>query len=154
MLGGLPFGIGFVLIFVALSNYIVDSYKIYSASAMGATSIARSTFGVLLPLAARPMYDRLGIGWACSLLGFLSLGMCAIPYLFIAFGERMREASPICRELAREGLEKKRRESGGEGLKGGDEGEGVEAPAANLEEIEQRVEDEEQSDEGTDEKSK
>lgn len=102
MLGGLPFGIGFVLIFVALFNYIVDAYKIYSASALGATSIARSVFGVVLPFAARPMYERLGVGWACSLLGFLSLGMCLIPFVFIQFGARLRANSPICIQLALE----------------------------------------------------
>lgn len=100
-LGGLPLGIGFVLIFVALANYLVDSYRIYSASAMGATSISRSTFGVILPFAARPMYRTLGVPWACSLLGFLSLLMCLIPYVFIQFGERLRASSPICQELAK-----------------------------------------------------
>jgi hypothetical protein len=106
MLGGLPFGIGFVLIFVALFNYIVDAYKIYSASALGATSIARSVFGVVLPFAARPMYERLGVGWACSLLGFLSLVMCLIPFAFIEFGARLRANSPICIQLASEHKER------------------------------------------------
>lgn len=63
MLGGIPFGVGFVLVFVALCNYIVDAYKIYSASALGAASIARSIFGVALPFAARPMYNALGVPW-------------------------------------------------------------------------------------------
>ncbi|EME40417.1 hypothetical protein DOTSEDRAFT_90658 [Dothistroma septosporum NZE10] len=101
ILGGLPLGIGFVLIFVALANYLVDSYKIYSASALGATSIARSTFGVVLPFAAKPMYDALGVPWACSLLGFFSLAMCAIPFVFIQYGPRLRTSSPMCQELAR-----------------------------------------------------
>jgi hypothetical protein len=100
ILGGLPFGIGFVLVFVALYNYLVDAYKIYAASALGATSIARSIFGVVLPFAARPMYDALGVAWACSLLGFASLAMCAIPFVFIWYGPNLRERSPVCRELA------------------------------------------------------
>ncbi|GIZ45627.1 hypothetical protein CKM354_000878500 [Cercospora kikuchii] len=106
MLGGVPFGIGFVLIFVALFNYLVDSYKIYSASALGATSIARSTFGVVLPFAARPMYNALGVAWACSLLGFLSLPMCLIPFAFIRYGPQLREKSPVCKELAQEQAKK------------------------------------------------
>lgn len=101
-LGGVPLGIGFVMIFVALANYIVDAYKTYSASAMGATSISRSTFGVVLPFASRPMYRSLGIAWACSLLGFASLVMCLIPYVFIWYGERLRASSPLCQELARQ----------------------------------------------------
>lgn len=102
ILGGLPLGIGFVLIFVALANYLVDAYKIYSASAMGATSISRSTFGVVLPFAAKPMYRSLGVAWACSLLGFLSLVMCLVPYAFIRYGERLRASSPMCQELAKQ----------------------------------------------------
>lgn len=100
MLGGIPLGFGFVLIFIALFNYLVDSYKIYSASALGATSISRSTFGVVLPFAAKPMFRTLGVPWAASLLGFLSLSMCLIPPIFIRFGEGLRARSPICQELA------------------------------------------------------
>lgn len=108
MLGGLPLGIGFVLIFVALFNYLVDAYKTFSASALGATSISRSSFGVVLPFAAKPMYQALGVAWACSLLGFLSLLMCLIPIVFIRYGERLRETSPVCQELARETGQTKR----------------------------------------------
>ena len=37
-----PFGVGFLLIFMALINYVVDAYEIYAASAMGAISASRS----------------------------------------------------------------------------------------------------------------
>lgn len=74
-LSALPFGIGFLLIFMALINYIVDAYEVYAASAMGAAACSRSIFGVVLPFAARPMYQTLGIAWSCTLLGCLSVGM-------------------------------------------------------------------------------
>ncbi|KAF7192692.1 Major facilitator superfamily multidrug transporter mdrA [Pseudocercospora fuligena] len=102
ILGGLPLGIGFVLIFVALANYIVDSYTTLSASALGGTSIARSTFGVVLPFAARPMYETLGVAWACSLLGFLGFACCLIPFVFIRYGPALRARSKICQEIARQ----------------------------------------------------
>lgn len=57
-LSALPFGIGFLLIFMGELNYLVDAYEIYAASAMGAASCARSIFGVILPFAARPMYTK------------------------------------------------------------------------------------------------
>jgi hypothetical protein len=76
ILSALPFGVGFLLIFMALINYVVDAYEIYAASAMGATSAARSVFGVVLPFAARPLYSRLGVDWSVPLdqkrLSFLS----------------------------------------------------------------------------------
>ena len=66
---------------------------------MSATSICRSIFGAVLPLAAKPMYQRLGISWASSLLGFLSLAMSIIPFAFIKYGGKIRANSRFCQEL-------------------------------------------------------
>lgn len=98
-LAALPFGMGFLLLFMALLNYLVDAYEEFAASATAAAACSRSLFGVLLPFAAKPMYNCLGIAWACSLLGFLSLAMCAIPFVFIKYGDRIRENSKFCQEL-------------------------------------------------------
>ena len=99
MLAGLPFGVAFMLVFMALLNYITDAYEVYAASGMAATSFCRSIFGAILPLGASPMYKTLGISWASSLLGFLSLAMCAIPFAFIRYGDRIRANSKFCNEL-------------------------------------------------------
>ena len=98
-LSGLPFGMAFMLIFMALLNYVIDAYEIYAASAMAATSFSRSIFGAVLPLGANAMYSTLGIAWASSLLGFLSLAMCGIPFAFIKYGDRIRANSRFCNEL-------------------------------------------------------
>ena len=42
------------------------------------------------------MFARLGIAGACSLLGGLSLLMCAIPFIFIWQGEKIRANSRFC----------------------------------------------------------
>ncbi|KAF2726135.1 MFS general substrate transporter [Polychaeton citri CBS 116435] len=99
VLSALPFGVGFLLLFMSLINYIVDAYEIYAASAMGAASASRSMMGVVLPFAAKPMYDRLGVAWACSLLGFLSLAMGLVPFVFIRYGGSIRAHSAFCQEL-------------------------------------------------------
>ncbi|KAK0365184.1 hypothetical protein LTR91_023708 [Friedmanniomyces endolithicus] len=112
-LSALPFGIGFLLIFMGELNYIVDAYEVFAASAMGAASCSRSLFGVILPFAARPMYSHLGIGWACSVLGFLSLVMALIPFVFIRFGDRIRANSKFCQQLKREKEEKEAGERSG-----------------------------------------
>ncbi|KAI9873408.1 MAG: hypothetical protein M1830_000445 [Pleopsidium flavum] len=104
-LAGLPFGIGFLLIFMALINYLTDAYEIFAASALAAASCARAVFGVVLPLAAKPMYDRLGVNWASSLLGFLSLGMTVIPFAFIRYGDRIRANSKFCQYLLERKME-------------------------------------------------
>ena len=119
MLAGVPFGIGFMLIFMALFNYVTDAYEVYAASGMAATSFCRSIFGAILPLAAAPMYNSLGVSWASSLLGFFSLAMCFIPFVFIRYGDRIRQNSKFCQELkarkATIAAEKEKDESEGKG---------------------------------------
>ncbi|EKG14429.1 Major facilitator superfamily [Macrophomina phaseolina MS6] len=99
MLAGLPFGIGFLLIFMALINYLTDAYGAFAASALAAASCTRSVSGALLPLAADPMYTSLGIQWATSLLAFLSAGMILIPFGFIWGGEHLRANSKFSQSL-------------------------------------------------------
>jgi hypothetical protein len=96
MLAGIPFGTGFILIFMALLNYLTDAYEIFAASALAAASGSRSVAGAVLPFAAKPMYSKLGVPWASSLLGFLSLAMCIIPWIFLWQGQRLRDGSRFC----------------------------------------------------------
>jgi MFS family permease len=96
MLAGIPFGMGFSILFMALINYLTDAYEIFAASALAATSCCRSLAAAILPFATTPMYQSLGVAWASSLLAFLSLGMCAIPFLFMWKGDRLRAGSRFC----------------------------------------------------------
>ncbi|KMP03795.1 vitamin B6 transporter bsu1 [Coccidioides immitis RMSCC 2394] len=75
------------------------------ASAMAAGACTRSISGALLPLAAKPMYERLGIGWASSVLGLMGLPLVVIPFLFLRYGQQLRARSPFCAELARRKME-------------------------------------------------
>ena len=111
-LDSIPFGIGYLCLFMALQNYLVDAYEIFAASAMAASSISRGTFGTALPFAARPMYEKLGVPWACSLLGFLGLIMCAIPFLFIKYSTKPRAKSKFCQYLAQKKREKAAKREG------------------------------------------
>lgn len=99
MMAGVPFGMGFILIFIALLNYLTDAYQIFAASSMAAASCCRSIAGVVLPFAAAPMYTDLGVAWGSSLLAFLSLGMCIVPFLFLWKGDRIRAGSKFCTYL-------------------------------------------------------
>ncbi|EWZ38739.1 major facilitator superfamily domain-containing protein [Fusarium oxysporum Fo47] len=99
-LSGLLFGAGYLVEFMALLNYITDAYRQYSASAQAASSTMRSITAVVLPLAAPSMYENLGIQWACSLLGFFTLVLACIPFVFIRYGEVLRKRSPFCQKLS------------------------------------------------------
>lgn len=100
-LSGIPFGMGYLLIFMAMLNYLTDAYETLSASAQSAASCTRSILGAVIPLAAKPMFNRLGVHWACSLIAFLSLGVSVIPFAFIRYGDRIRANSKFCQELKR-----------------------------------------------------
>jgi hypothetical protein len=96
---GVLFGMGYLCLFMALLNYLVDAYEVFAASAMAAASLSRSSFGAVLPFATRPMYRTLGVAWATSLLGFLAVALCVVPFAFLKWGGRMRERSKFCQYL-------------------------------------------------------
>ncbi|KAI3327667.1 major facilitator superfamily transporter [Xylariaceae sp. AK1471] len=108
-LAGIGFGIGFELIFMGMLNYLTDAYEIFAASASAAASSARSLVAVVLPLATTPMFQRLGISGALSLLGGLSLLLSAIPWIFLWKGERIRAGSAFCIALKESKLEMERK---------------------------------------------
>lgn len=86
-------GFGMVNAFTAVSTYLVDAYTEYAASAIAATTVLRSIIGAVLPLAGGPMYKTLGLGWGNSVLAFIALAMCPLPFLLYRFGERIRKKS-------------------------------------------------------------
>jgi hypothetical protein len=110
MLAGVPFGMGYMLIFMALLNYLTDAYEVFAASANAAALCCRSVLGVVLPLATTSMFDKLGISGACALIGGLSAGMCIIPFIFIWKGPSIRSRSRFCVTLRERKKEMQRRE--------------------------------------------
>lgn len=92
-LGGFPVGFGFIFLYNSANNYLVDSYQHQAASALAAKTFIRSFWGAAVVLFTEQMYKRLGDQWASSLLAFLSLACCAIPFLFWKYGAKIRERS-------------------------------------------------------------
>jgi hypothetical protein len=73
---------------------MIDVYgPMVGASALAANGIARYTMGAVFPLFTFQMYETLGIGWATSLLGFISVAMIPIPWVFFKFGPTIRSKS-------------------------------------------------------------
>lgn len=110
ILSGIPSGMGFLLIFMAMLNYLSDAYKTFAAGAQGIASTCRAIGGALLPLAAKPMFMKLGVNWAWSLLAFLSLGIALIPWMFIKYGDRIRANSRFYQYLKKMDEEEVERE--------------------------------------------
>lgn len=105
-LAGFPCGIGFCLLYNSANNYIVDSYQHHAASALAAKTFLRSMWGAACPLFTIQMYHRLGNEWAGSLLAFIALACCAIPFLFYWFGAKIRSYSKYAYSPEDEAAEK------------------------------------------------
>lgn len=90
---GIASGIGFNMVYNPANNYIVDSYSHYAASALAAKTFVRSVWGAGVVLFTEQMYHKLGYQWASSLMAFISLACCAIPFLFYIYGQRIRKFS-------------------------------------------------------------
>ena len=93
ILSGIPFGIGFVTLFLGTNAYLTDCYGRFSASALAANAVMRSLFTAGFPLFARQMYVKMGTPWASSTLGFVALVVAPVPWLFYRFGPRIRARS-------------------------------------------------------------
>ncbi|KAF1963485.1 major facilitator superfamily transporter [Byssothecium circinans] len=92
-IGGFPVGFGFIFLYNSANNYLVDSYQHQAASALAAKTFLRSFWGVAVVLFTNQMYDRLGYQWASSLLGFIGLACCGIPFVFYFKGAAIRRHS-------------------------------------------------------------
>lgn len=90
-------GFASMVIINSASIYITDSYSTYAASAIAAVAFGENVFAAFLPLAAKPMYDRLGYDWASSLLGFVGLALTLAPLLLMFHGKKIRGKSTFKR---------------------------------------------------------
>ncbi|KAF2814231.1 MFS general substrate transporter [Mytilinidion resinicola] len=87
------FAPGFYLTFQSILNYLGESYPRHVASVFVSNTFFRSSFGGALPLAAPRMLKSLGIGWAASTLGFISIALVPLPFILERYGKRLRSQS-------------------------------------------------------------
>lgn len=79
---------------------MIAAYGPYSASATGGNALARDFLAGVSALYATPLYNRLGLEWASTLLAFLAI-IVAIPvYVFYVKGPAIRERSKFAQSLA------------------------------------------------------
>ncbi|KAI0907269.1 MFS general substrate transporter [Ustulina deusta] len=88
--------LGIFSVYLAVFNYLADSYHAYASSAIAAQSFTRNVFAAFLPLAAKPLLDsRLGIIGTGSLLGGIGLLLSAVPWVLVLWGPRIRKRSRL-----------------------------------------------------------
>ncbi|SCU79925.1 LAMI_0B00166g1_1 [Lachancea mirantina] len=91
---------GFFVIFQGCLNYLVDSFTRYAASAIAANTFLRSILGGVFPLFGPALFKNLGVNWGGSTIAFIALGMIPIPFVFYAFGSKIRSKNPYIKRIS------------------------------------------------------
>ena len=86
-------GAGFNMIFQQCINFLVDTYGLYAASAVSANTFLRSVLAAAFPLVAKPMFHKLGVGPAMSILGAVATIAIPVPFIFMRYGLALRKKS-------------------------------------------------------------
>lgn len=90
---------GIFSIYLAVFNYLADTYHRYASSALAAQSCCRNIMGGVLPLVTKQMYTGLGYGPASSLLGGVGVLLTFVPWILFAYGTRIRARSRFASEI-------------------------------------------------------
>lgn len=88
------FGLILTAIYVSTYEYIIDSYGDHAAVALASITMARYLISGGMVIAARPMYEGLGVHWTMTLLSAISALLAPAPALFWVHGSRLRKNSP------------------------------------------------------------
>ncbi|EOD49483.1 putative major facilitator superfamily protein [Neofusicoccum parvum UCRNP2] len=87
------FGYALIAIQVSSFQYIIDSYGPYAASAMGGITLARFALAAGMNVAARPMFEALGVHWTLTIVGSIAAVLIPAPWLFYKYGASVRARS-------------------------------------------------------------
>ncbi|KAF2157185.1 MFS multidrug transporter [Myriangium duriaei CBS 260.36] len=90
---------GIFSIYLAVFNYLADTYHRYASSALAAQSFCRNMLGGVLPLVIDQMFHKLGFQGGGSLLGGIGLLLTAVPFALLIYGPRIRARSKFASEL-------------------------------------------------------
>jgi DHA1 family multidrug resistance protein-like MFS transporter len=87
------FGYSLTAIFVSSYSYIINIYGTWSSSALGSVTMARYLVAAGMVVAARPMYQGIGVHWSLTFLGCLGVLCLPVPWLLYRYGKVLREKS-------------------------------------------------------------
>lgn len=86
-------GAGFNVIFQQCINFLIDTYRLYAASAVSANTFLRSFMAAGFPMFARPMFRNLGVGPAMSIVAAVATLALPVPFVFMKYGLALRKRS-------------------------------------------------------------
>lgn len=87
------FGYGVTGVFICVYMYIIDSYEIYSASALTFVALTRYIVAGGMTVAGIPWYEGMGTHYTLTILACLSVILAPIPYVLHRYGHIIRSKS-------------------------------------------------------------
>lgn len=90
---------GIFSVYLAVFNYLSDTYGRFASSALAAQSFCRNGLGGVLTLVTRRMFVDMGYGPAGSCLGGIALALTLVPWVLVLYGERIRARSKFAGSL-------------------------------------------------------
>ncbi|KAF9632176.1 putative major facilitator superfamily transporter protein [Lasiodiplodia theobromae] len=93
MIASFLFGYGTTGVFISTYMYIIDSYEMYSASALTLVAVVRYIAAGGMTVAGLPIYEGLGVAYTCTILACASAVMVPVPYVLYRYGHHVRSKS-------------------------------------------------------------
>ncbi|EMC94511.1 hypothetical protein BAUCODRAFT_35729 [Baudoinia panamericana UAMH 10762] len=90
---------GIFSIYLAVFNYLADTYHRYASSALAAQSFCRNMLGGAFPLFTRQMFTKLTYQGAGSFLGGFSALLTVVPCVLFLYGPKIRARSKFASEI-------------------------------------------------------
>ena len=82
-----------MLIFVAIINYLVETYVQYASSTVAVNTIMRSLGSLSAPLFTNAMFKAMRISGGGSLISGIAVILAVIPFVFFRYGKKIRGKS-------------------------------------------------------------
>jgi DHA1 family multidrug resistance protein-like MFS transporter len=91
------FGNVLIAMYVSSYEYIIDSYGQHSAIALASITMLRYLIAGGMNIAARPMFQSIGVHWTLTLLGCIATVLTPGPFLLKKYGHVLRKRSQYAR---------------------------------------------------------
>lgn len=90
---------GIFSIYLAVFNYLADTYHRYASSALAAQSFCRNMLGGVFPLVTTQMFNAMTFQGAGSFLGGVGTVLTLVPFILLFFGPKIRARSKFASEI-------------------------------------------------------
>lgn len=90
---------GIFSIYLAVFNYLADTYHRYASSALAAQSFCRNMLGGIFPLITDQMFKAMTFQGAGSFLGGVGAILTLVPFVLLIWGPKIRARSKFASEI-------------------------------------------------------